>query len=141
MIFLDTNILLYAVSTSPDEAGKQCLAEHLVFDTDWSWSAQVMQEFYSNVIKPTSRRTALTSVQAYEFLESLLPDHPCQSMDAELILQALHFHQHFRIQWWDAPILAAAHRMNCSQILSEDFQQGRNYDGVTVVNPFLETVH
>lgn len=39
---------------------------------------------------------------------------------------------------WDSLILAAAHEMNCSLVYSEDLNQGQDYDGVKVINPFLE---
>ena len=43
--FLDTNILLYAVSTSPAEADKTRIARTLMQSADWAWSAQVAAEF------------------------------------------------------------------------------------------------
>ena len=43
--FLDTNILLYAMSTSPAEADKMRVARALVQTADWAWSAQVAAEF------------------------------------------------------------------------------------------------
>lgn len=137
-LFLDTNILLYAVSAAPDEAGKRCIAEEIVQCEDWSFSVQVMQEFFSNAIRPTPRGPGLSPEAAGEYLELLLPDHPCQAMDASLILEATRLYASFRIHWWDAPILAAARRLGCTYVFSEDFSHGQTYDGVTVLNPFLE---
>jgi predicted nucleic acid-binding protein len=140
MIFLDTNVLLYAISPAPDEAAKRRIAEQVVLEGDWGFSAQVMQEFYVNAIKPGPTGPALAPVQASEYLQLLLPDHPCQTIDADLAIKAQWLHQRFRIQWWDAPILAAAQRLGCHHVLSEDFQHGQNYDGVTVINPFKEVI-
>jgi len=39
---------------------------------------------------------------------------------------------------WDALILAVAAENRCRLLLSEDFQDGFTWRGVTVVNPFLE---
>ncbi len=38
--------------------------------------------------------------------------------------------------WWDALIVAAAQRVGCRTLLSEDFQAGQKFGDLTVVNPF-----
>ena len=43
----------------------------------------------------------------------------------------------FQTSYWDVAILAAAKAARCPQLISEDLNHGQNYDGVTVVNPFL----
>ena len=42
---------------------------------------------------------------------------------------------------WDAVILSAASAAGCSLLLSEDLQDGFIWGGVTVVNPFAESLH
>ena len=37
---------------------------------------------------------------------------------------------------WDALIVRAAQRGGCAVLLTEDLQDGRVFDGVTIVNPF-----
>lgn len=137
VVFLDSNVLLYAISPAPDEAPKRAIAERIVMEADWALSAQVLQEFYVNAIRPAPSAPALTPLLASEYLQLLLADHPCQPIDADLVMHAQRLHQRYRIQWWDAPILAAAKRLGCSHVLSEDLAQGQSYDGVTVLNPFL----
>lgn len=44
-----------------------------------------------------------------------------------------------RLQIWDALILAVAAEQKCRLLLSEDFQNGFTWGGVTVLNPFAET--
>ena len=46
MRFVDTNVLLYAVSTAPAEAAKAGAARGLLEADDLALSAQVLQEFY-----------------------------------------------------------------------------------------------
>lgn len=46
-----------------------------------------------------------------------------------------------RLDIWDAVILAAASEAKCRLLLSEDFQDGYTWGGVTVVNPFASTPH
>ncbi len=42
---------------------------------------------------------------------------------------------------WDAVILAATRSSGCTVLLSEDFQDGFSWRGVTVANPFLSPGH
>lgn len=41
-----------------------------------------------------------------------------------------------QVNFWDAMIVAAAERMRCRFVLSEDFQTGRKFESITIVNPF-----
>jgi predicted nucleic acid-binding protein len=40
------------------------------------------------------------------------------------------------LQMWDALILVVAAEQHCRIVISEDFQDGFTWRGVTVVNPF-----
>jgi predicted nucleic acid-binding protein len=40
------------------------------------------------------------------------------------------------LSFWDAMIWATARRAGCRLLISEDGQDGRMLDGVTIVNPF-----
>lgn len=42
---------------------------------------------------------------------------------------------------WDAVVLAASAEAGCRLLLSEDFQDGFTWGGVTVTNPFATTRH
>lgn len=46
MRFVDTNVLLYAISRSPDEAEKAERANGVLDSGDIALSVQVLQEFY-----------------------------------------------------------------------------------------------
>ena len=50
--FVDTNILLYAVSTEPSEAAKSAVAQKLLMTANWAWSAQVAAEFINAGTRP-----------------------------------------------------------------------------------------
>lgn len=45
--------------------------------------------------------------------------------------------QKFGLSYWDAAIISAAMVMKCDVVLSEDMSHGQDYDGVSVVNPFI----
>jgi len=139
VVFLDTNVLLYAISPKEAEAAKRALAERIILAGGFGLSTQVMVEFYVNAIKPGPQGAGFTSSQAQRYLDTLLLFNRCQPTDSELVMTAIRLHQRFRIDWWDAPILAAAQRLGCSHLLSEDFSHGQDYDGVTTINPFLDS--
>lgn len=54
-----------------------------------------------------------------------------QTMDA-----AWGIEDRFGLSWWDALIVAAARIGECDYLLSEDLQEGQDFNGVTVVSPF-----
>jgi predicted nucleic acid-binding protein len=51
--FLDTNILLYAISPHPEEAAKRARADALLDQDDGALSVQVLQEFYVQATRTT----------------------------------------------------------------------------------------
>ena len=64
MRLADSNILLYAVSADPDEAGKRVRALELLADRDnLTLSVQVLAEFYHQATRP-SRANRLTHEDA-----------------------------------------------------------------------------
>ena len=68
--FVDTNVLIYAVSPDPQEADKRRRAQELLHQGGLTLSVQVLQEFYHQVTRP-NRTDPLTGSQAMQFLESI----------------------------------------------------------------------
>ena len=93
-----------------------------------------MQEFYSAAV--SKERLSITHDEALNILEALSP-FPVLPIDRELVLQAIEIRIRYQVSYWDAAIIAAAKRLGCDILYSEDLSQGQDYDGVTVVNPFL----
>jgi predicted nucleic acid-binding protein len=133
--FVDTNVLLYSVSTEMSEAGKRATAAGLLDAADLALSAQVLQEFYVQVTRPT-RAVSLSSEGAKNFVRSFAR-FPVVPITVELVLAAIETSQRFRISYWDAAIIEAARQAGCAEVLSEDISHGQDYDGVEVRNPFL----
>lgn len=131
--FLDTNILLYATSLSPDHAAKREAARGWVGRADWGVSTQVLMEFYAQARQP---RHGLLPTAAQAFVERIAERRPVQAVDAELVLDALSLRHRFYLSHWDATILCAAQRLGAHTVVSEDMEHGRDYGGVTVLNPY-----
>jgi predicted nucleic acid-binding protein len=132
--FVDTNVLLYAISPDPVESAKAERANGLLAERDLALSAQVLQEFYVQSTRDT-RANPLTHEQAFALLESFRR-FAVQDTKTGLVLAATSTRQRFGISYWDAAILEAARSLGCDTVLSEDMNDGQDYAGVRVVNPF-----
>lgn len=133
--FLDTNILIYATSLSPDHAARRRVARAWVGRGDWGVSTQVLMEFYAQARQP---RHGLPAAAADAFVERIAARRPVQPMDRELVLDALALRHRHLLSHWDAAIVCAARRLGAATVVSEDMEHGRDYGGVTVLNPFIE---
>jgi predicted nucleic acid-binding protein len=136
--FIDTNVLLYALSDRPEELAKAERARELLLDENWGWSVQVAGEFY-HIATSTKRQFRLPHASAMEYVNTWL-NFPTASLHPSTVLRALQLKERFQVSYWDAAIIAAADELGCATIYSEDFSHGQNYDGVTVVNPFLDSL-
>lgn len=132
--FVDTNVLLYAISTDPDEAVKRAKAEALFDGADLALSTQVLGEFYVQTTRP-SRAARLTHRQAAALVASMAR-YPIQSITSRVVDAALATSDRYQISYWDAGIIEAARAAGCTEVLSEDLADGQDYGGVGVANPF-----
>jgi len=134
--FIDTNVLVYAASNAPADSAKRAIARRLLTEPQIGFSAQVLQEFYAAAV--TKQRLEMTHEEALAVLQSLAP-YPVWPVSRELVLAAIDAKQRHRISYWDAAIVAAARQMGCDTLYSEDLNDGQQYDGVRIVNPFTAT--
>ena len=51
------------------------------------------------------------------------------------ILDALDIQERYRISFWEALVIQAAHASGAEVVYSEGFSENQKYGGVTVVNP------
>jgi predicted nucleic acid-binding protein len=132
--FVDTNIVLYAGSNAPEDRWKRESARALLARADIALSAQVLQEFYAVAV--TKQRLQITHDEALAVLQSLAA-FPICPITCDVVMAAVDLRQRYQISYWDAAILTAAKLMGCTTVYSEDLNAGQNYDGVSVVNPFI----
>lgn len=135
--FLDTNILVFLFAG--DDAGKRGIAESILreglADRSLVISTQVMQEFYS-VVTRKFRRT-ISGERAEQALRDMM-ELQVVVTGPDLILAAAARTRTERLPFWDSLILETALHAGCSRILTEDFQTGREYGSLRIVNPFLD---
>ena len=136
MRFVDTNVLLYAISRDPEEQRKAARANELLSDRDIGLSVQVLQEFYVQATRDT-RADRLSHEQAGALVESFRR-FSVQETTVAVALAAMSRMRRFDISYWDAAILEAAGTLGCKVVLSEDMNDGQDYAGVRVENPFRD---
>ena len=139
LVFVDTNILLYAVDTR----------DRLKHDSARDWmtqlwrtrsgrtSVQVLNEFFVNATRRLE--PGLTAEQAWQQIVALRSWAP-QPMDTQTLELGFNLHTRYKLSWWDSLIVAAANLQGCSLLLTEDLQPQAVYAGVTVCSPFASRV-
>jgi predicted nucleic acid-binding protein len=133
--FVDTNVLLYAISRDPDEAPKARRANAILASGDVGLSVQVLQEFYVQSTRAT-RQDAITHDQAVGLIEAWRR-FPVQETTVAVMAAALGTRRRFGISYWDAAIIEASRALGCTVVVSEDLDVQTDYDGVRVENPFV----
>ena len=132
--FFDTNVLVYADDKAAPAKLRRALelvAEHRRAGTGVV-SLQVLQEYFVTV----TRKLGVDARIVRRKVE-LLAEFDVAAPDVADILAAIDLHWLHGFSFWDALVLRAAKQSGCGVLLSEDFQESREIDGVRVVNPFL----
>jgi predicted nucleic acid-binding protein len=131
--FFDTNVLVYADDKNePVKQGRSrsLWAEHRRGGTGVV-SLQVLQEYFVTV----TRKLKVDPSTARSKVE-LLAEFDVAAPEVADIVAAIDLHRLHGFSFWDALILRSAQQSGCRVLLSEDFQDGREIDGIQIVNPF-----
>ena len=133
-VALDTNILAYAEGMG-DKV--RCLAAVTLIEQLPAelilLPAQTMGELYRVLTGKANRGTVDAQEAILAWSDSFeVADSSWEAFQSAFDLAADH-----GLQIWDALILSVAAENHCRLLLSEDFQNGFTWRGVTIVNPFL----
>ena len=137
-IALDTNVLAYAEGLGDR---RRCnTARRLVARLPGHRvvvPAQVLGELHRVLVGKAGRTAANAKAAILSWADAFdVADSTLEAMRAALDLAADH-----QLPIWDALILSVAAKQSCRLLLSEDFQDGFTWAGVTVVNPFRTPQH
>ncbi len=136
-LFLDTNLLLYAIDPSDRDkhaVSLKWLAAAHETGHGLSISYQVVQEWFNAVLRKAA--VPLVPNEAASIHRKLIEPLWRIQSSRELLDTAIELHSQHSFAWWDSLIVSAAIQGGCSRILSEDLQHGREIRGVTIQNPF-----
>lgn len=137
---VDTNVLVYGVDFR--EPAKQSVAQTLLKEGAASHSVklahQVLVEFVAAVVRPRgAARPLSTPAEAWRSVEELLTTFEVLYPTADLVRLALRGAAMYQLSWYDAHLWAYAEHFGLDTLYSEDFQHGRRYGRVRVLNPFV----
>ncbi len=135
---LDTNVLAYAEGVN----GVSMRAKALDLLRNVSKQTpvlpvQALGELFHLLVRKAghSRMSARTVILTWQRA------FPVVGTSASVIAAATDLATDHELVIWDAIIVAAAAEVGCRLLLSEDFQNGFTWRGVTIVNPFAKARH
>jgi predicted nucleic acid-binding protein len=131
-VFVDTNLLVYAISTDVLKSGK---IEHLFREPfDFVISTQVINEF----VHTCYRKNLLPAAEIRSAVEDFLSFFDLVIIQESTIITALDLKERHSFSWYDTLIVAIALENDCTVLFSEDMQHGMVVDEkLTIKNPFL----
>lgn len=131
--FIDTNVLVY--TDDADNPRKQRQALELLAEARRAGtgvvSTQVLDEYFVAATRKlgVAAATARRKVELFARLDVVV-------IDVGDILAAIDLHRLHQFSFWDALVIRAALQAGASRLYTEDMQDGRRIDGLTIVNPF-----
>lgn len=132
-VFVDTNLLYYANTDSPD--ARHARARQLI-EPLWSEpgraaiSVQVLQELHVNLMRKGGLDPAASWRRVSDYLAWKVIDN-----DRLLLAAAFDVQTRWKLSYWDSLIVAAAQRSGAPLLWSEDLAEGQRYDDVRAINP------
>ena len=127
--FLDTNVLLYLLSSEPTKADR---AETLI-SYGGVISVQVLNEFAS----VATRKLSMSVPEIREVLSTVRRLCDVVPLSIQTHDLALDFAEWYHLSIFDALIVATAVLAKCGILYSEDMQHGQKIEGLTIRNPFV----
>lgn len=136
-IFVDTNILIYAMDASdPGKRQKsRTLLRTLVNERVGVVSTQILQEFYVASVK----KLGIDPILAKSIIHALR-NFETVVVDTALIEEAVDCSILNRLYFWDALIVVSAEKAHCQLLWTEDLNHGQIIRGVKIENPFRHFV-
>ena len=136
---VDTNVLVYRSDSRYPR--KQKIATEILRQGIPQGSVRIRHqgivEFVSAVTRPNRGVPILDPRDALREAEELLRQFPVLYPNEAVVREALRGCAAYRLSWFDAHLWGYAEHYGLSESLSVDFQAGRLYGSVRVVNPFL----
>ncbi len=136
---VDTNVLVYRFdSRFPDKQARatRFLRKGLA-DESLILPHQALLEFVAAVSRPISGGAPLLPLaEARREMEEMLVQFPVAYPTENTLRTALRGSALYQLSWFDAHLWAYADEQGMDTLWSEDFEHGRTYGRVTVIDPF-----
>ncbi len=141
-VFVDTNILLYAL-TEPKKKDKEKdlpkraksleLLTKLYNEDDIVISVQILNELHFNMV----RKFKIDDNMTFKTLqENVFTIASVENLTAQTYAKAFQVREIYNISYWDSLVVASALESGCTKLYSEDMQEGLVVEGVlNIINP------
>ena len=136
---VDTNILVYRYDPRfPDKQNRATsLLRQGIEEESLFVPHQALIEFVAAVTRPIARGPSLLSTEdAYREVEDMLAHFPVVYPTENTLRIAMRGAALYRMSWFDAHLWAYADERGIDTLWSEDFEHGRIYGRVKVLDPF-----
>lgn len=133
--FVDTKVLVYARDASEPDKQQRAAAwmAHLWGTRTGRTSVQVLNEYYVTVTRKLS--PGLDRSIARDDVRDLGAWWPTAT-DQATMTTAWDLEDRYSLSWWDSLIVASAIALGCDRLLTEDLQDGQEFGGLVVTDPF-----
>ena len=129
--FIDTNILIYFISSDTERKAKA--REVILGSSDAVISSQVISEFISTCLHKRFLNIEEVSEASHGFMRALR----LATIDESTINGALRLTKKYKFSYWDSLIVSAALENDCSVLYTEDLQHGQLINNrLRITNPF-----
>jgi predicted nucleic acid-binding protein len=136
---VDTNVFVYALDDT--ETAKQAKAQELIgglvqppVQTVMLW--QVAGEL-SSCLRKWESAGRITPADVERHFRDTLALFPLKVPSVRMFEIAFGLQARFSLSHWDSMLLAACKEAGVTMLYSEDMATGTDYDGLTIVNPFV----
>ena len=136
---VDTNILVYRFDSRFPAKQKRAnaLLRQGIVDGSLVVPYQALIEFVAVVTRAIAGGPPLLAVEdAHREVEDMLAQFPIVYLTENTLRTALRGAALYRLSWFDANLWAYADERGLDTLWSEDFEHGRLYGRVKVINPF-----
>ncbi|HMR31339.1 MAG TPA: PIN domain-containing protein [Geminicoccaceae bacterium] len=131
-VSFDSNVLIYAADQNDRRQHRAIEVLDRAATGPGLLSLQALAEFFHVV---TRRRIASRDLAEAQ-VEDWMKIFPIQRPDMESLREAIGVARRHAIPFWDAMLWATVKAGGCRFLLTEDLQNGRDLEGVRLVNPF-----
>ncbi len=135
MIALDTNILVYAVA-SDDPESRHVQALELVDQLGMADGAVVPIQVIGEFLNVCRRKRPVSFDHAVRRAAQFLNAFDCPQTRPNDLIDAFAVSAQHNVQYFDALIVIVACRTGATTLLSEDMKDGREIEGLRILNPF-----
>ncbi len=137
-VALDTNLLVYAEGLN--DAARMDAARQLLRRLP-APSIIIPVQVLGELSRVMRRKSGLPRGESAARVDRWRSDYQTADTTAAAFADAAEMSLKHDVDIWDAVVISAALHTSCALLLSEDFQDGFVWRGVTVANPFAARLH